>query len=189
MTPRRFLSIAGSAWIIAALATDILNPANPHTFSPPQRTTPPAVTTTPSPPQPSRGVVDLQDRTSRAHRHREARAFDMRPLLNALPIRRDGVRIDVAGLAADTRHAVIAIAPGRRSRRHARSVYRRLLAATGDSGRAYTIGRAAGLLADALDRRVAPDICGKYRVGDIRHCVADIGQAQRLLGYQPRVML
>ena len=30
---------------------------------------------------------------------------------------------------------------------------------------------------------------GKYRVGDIRHCVADISLARRVLGYEPEVTL
>jgi dTDP-L-rhamnose 4-epimerase len=33
------------------------------------------------------------------------------------------------------------------------------------------------------------DIWGKYRVGDIRHCFADITQARTVLGYEPRVLL
>jgi dTDP-L-rhamnose 4-epimerase len=32
-----------------------------------------------------------------------------------------------------------------------------------------------------------PEITGKYRVGDIRHCFADITLARAVLGYQPRV--
>jgi dTDP-L-rhamnose 4-epimerase len=34
-----------------------------------------------------------------------------------------------------------------------------------------------------------PEITGKYRVGDIRHCFADIGRARAVLGYKPRVSL
>lgn len=30
-----------------------------------------------------------------------------------------------------------------------------------------------------------PEIIGKYRVGDIRHCTADLSKARRLLGYEP----
>jgi dTDP-L-rhamnose 4-epimerase len=44
---------------------------------------------------------------------------------------------------------------------------------------------AAVLDADDLD----PDITGQYRVGDIRHCFADISKARRLLGYTPQVDL
>ena len=34
-----------------------------------------------------------------------------------------------------------------------------------------------------------PEFTGKYRVGDIRHCFADISLARRELGYEPRVSL
>ncbi|HZG66829.1 MAG TPA: hypothetical protein VEZ12_08800, partial [Herpetosiphonaceae bacterium] len=35
--------------------------------------------------------------------------------------------------------------------------------------------------------QIEPVITGKYRVGDIRHCFADISLARRVLGYEPRV--
>jgi dTDP-L-rhamnose 4-epimerase len=57
------------------------------------------------------------------------------------------------------------------------------------SGQAYTIGEVAQMLAAILGKRIEPEICGKYRVGDIRHCFADIGAARRELGYAPRVTL
>ena len=57
------------------------------------------------------------------------------------------------------------------------------------SGRAYTVVQVAELLGNVLGTRIAADVCGKYRVGDIRHCFADISLAQRVLGYQPRVTL
>ena len=34
---------------------------------------------------------------------------------------------------------------------------------------------------------IEPQVSGTYRVGDIRHCVADIKLARRLLGYEPQV--
>jgi dTDP-L-rhamnose 4-epimerase len=34
---------------------------------------------------------------------------------------------------------------------------------------------------------VQPEILGKYRVGDIRHCFADISLARSELGYTPSV--
>ena len=57
------------------------------------------------------------------------------------------------------------------------------------SGRAYTVLEVADLLRGVLGSTVEPEVCGKYRVGDIRHCFADIGLARRVLGYEPRVML
>ena len=34
---------------------------------------------------------------------------------------------------------------------------------------------------------VDPQITGKYRAGDIRHCFADISLARRVLGYEPSI--
>lgn len=43
-------------------------------------------------------------------------------------------------------------------------------------------------LAKVLDREhIQPEITSSYRAGDIRHCFADIGEAGRILGYQPNV--
>jgi dTDP-L-rhamnose 4-epimerase len=45
----------------------------------------------------------------------------------------------------------------------------------------------AALLAEAMNRPdLEPEIAGKARVGDIRHCIADIGKIQRELGFEPR---
>jgi dTDP-L-rhamnose 4-epimerase len=37
--------------------------------------------------------------------------------------------------------------------------------------------------------RIRPEVTGKYRMGDIRHCFPDIDLARRVLGYRPRVRL
>jgi dTDP-L-rhamnose 4-epimerase len=43
-------------------------------------------------------------------------------------------------------------------------------------------------MAEVLERPdLAPDITRKYRVGDVRHCFADIALAREILGYAPRV--
>ena len=58
------------------------------------------------------------------------------------------------------------------------------------SGSSYTVREIAQQLAHTLDKHdIEPEITGKYRVGDIRHCFADIAQARKLLGYEPRVKL
>jgi dTDP-L-rhamnose 4-epimerase len=57
------------------------------------------------------------------------------------------------------------------------------------SGEARTVREIARCLAEALGSKVEPEITGQYRVGDIRHCFADISRARALLGYQPRVSL
>lgn len=58
------------------------------------------------------------------------------------------------------------------------------------SGNAYTVLEIAERVARAVGKvGIAPEVSGQYRVGDIRHCFADITLAQRMLGYQPRVAL
>jgi dTDP-L-rhamnose 4-epimerase len=56
------------------------------------------------------------------------------------------------------------------------------------SGRPVSILEVAEEIADVLNcREIEPDILGKYRAGDIRHCFADIAKARALLGYEPKV--
>jgi dTDP-L-rhamnose 4-epimerase len=57
------------------------------------------------------------------------------------------------------------------------------------SGQSYTVLDVVTLLSAALGKSAQPEICGKYRVGDIRHCFADIALAERVLGYRPAVTL
>lgn len=58
------------------------------------------------------------------------------------------------------------------------------------SGRAVSVAHVAARLAETLRR---PDleavVSGKYRVGDVRHCFANIEAARRLLGFEPAVDL
>jgi dTDP-L-rhamnose 4-epimerase len=56
------------------------------------------------------------------------------------------------------------------------------------SGRACTVREVARQMSEIVGRSdLQPEITGKYRVGDIRHCFADISKAERLLGYRPQV--
>lgn len=58
------------------------------------------------------------------------------------------------------------------------------------SGEPRSVLEIARMLAEILGRPdLRPEIVGRWRVGDIRHCYADIGRAHRLLGYRPRVSL
>ncbi len=57
------------------------------------------------------------------------------------------------------------------------------------SGRQYTIRELAERIAAVMDKDIEPQITGKYRVGDVRHCFADIGAAQRVLGFVPKVSI
>jgi dTDP-L-rhamnose 4-epimerase len=58
------------------------------------------------------------------------------------------------------------------------------------SGRQYTVREIARSMAEVLGREeIEPEITGNYRVGDIRHCFADITLARRILGFAPRMPL
>jgi dTDP-L-rhamnose 4-epimerase len=65
------------------------------------------------------------------------------------------------------------------------------------AGRAFNVGSGescsvrdlAERLAAVLGKSIAPEVTGRYRVGDIRHCVADISLARQVLGYAPAVTL
>jgi dTDP-L-rhamnose 4-epimerase len=54
------------------------------------------------------------------------------------------------------------------------------------SGEDRSVREVAGLLARAMGRGdLRPEITGKARAGDIRHCVADISKARAELGFRP----
>jgi len=58
------------------------------------------------------------------------------------------------------------------------------------SGHSVTVSEVAQRLAAVTGREhVEPEITGKYRVGDIRHCYADITRARETIGYEPEVSL
>jgi dTDP-L-rhamnose 4-epimerase len=58
------------------------------------------------------------------------------------------------------------------------------------SGVSHSVREIAELVAAALGRPdIPPEITGKFRVGDIRHCFADITRARQTLGYRPQVAL
>jgi dTDP-L-rhamnose 4-epimerase len=57
------------------------------------------------------------------------------------------------------------------------------------TGRATPVRRVAEILAARLGVDVAPELVGRFRAGDIRHCYADLSRARAVLGYEPRVSL
>ena len=58
------------------------------------------------------------------------------------------------------------------------------------SGGHLTIGEIAERMGRLLGRdKLRPEISGKYRVGDIRHCFADISLARSVMGFAPAVSL
>jgi dTDP-L-rhamnose 4-epimerase len=74
-----------------------------------------------------------------------------------------------------------------------------MLALSSDAaaGKAFNVGSGYAMsvldVAEVLSRRLhfdqPPDLVQRYRVGDIRHCFADIGLIEAELGYRPRVSL
>src|SRR4051812_1087494 len=65
------------------------------------------------------------------------------------------------------------------------------------AGRAYnisngvpmTVKEVAERTVRALGSEMQPEITGRYRAGDIRHCFADISMAREALGWEPQVTL
>jgi dTDP-L-rhamnose 4-epimerase len=57
------------------------------------------------------------------------------------------------------------------------------------SGERTTIQELAIAMCKAMRSARMPVVVGRYRVGDIRHCVADLSVATRLLNYAPKVRL
>ena len=57
------------------------------------------------------------------------------------------------------------------------------------SGRSVSVLDVAAIVGEALGVDLRPDVTEKGRVGDIRHCFADISLARRVLGYEPRVRM
>ena len=57
------------------------------------------------------------------------------------------------------------------------------------TGRATSIATVARLLGEVLGVAYEPEIVGKFRDGDIRHCVGDIALIKRTLGYDPTIRL
>lgn len=53
------------------------------------------------------------------------------------------------------------------------------------NGKRTSVMEIAQLLTSLIDPNNIPEIVYKYRVGDIRHCYADISKAEKLLGYSP----
>src|SRR5204863_3544377 len=57
------------------------------------------------------------------------------------------------------------------------------------TGQSTSVVEVAEKLASVLGVRIEPELTGKSRAGDIRHCFADIARARELLGYEPQVTL
>lgn len=56
------------------------------------------------------------------------------------------------------------------------------------SGQPMTVREVALAIAEVMGKpHIRAEVAGKYRVGDVRHCFADISLAREVLGYVPRV--
>lgn len=54
------------------------------------------------------------------------------------------------------------------------------------TGRPVTIAQVAATLAERLGVQIAPEVVGRYRTGDIRHCVGDPARARAALDFEAR---
>lgn len=54
------------------------------------------------------------------------------------------------------------------------------------NGERTTVKQLAEMLTKNINPELKPIVTGKYRIGDIRHCYADIGKAKSMLGYEPK---
>jgi dTDP-L-rhamnose 4-epimerase len=57
------------------------------------------------------------------------------------------------------------------------------------NGKSVSINDVAQVLIKLSGKKITPTVTGKYRAGDIRHCVADITKIKNTLGYNPEVTL
>jgi dTDP-L-rhamnose 4-epimerase len=56
------------------------------------------------------------------------------------------------------------------------------------SGESFTVRQIADEMGRAMGKEhLEPKVTGEYRVGDIRHCFADISKAREQLGYEPQM--
>jgi dTDP-L-rhamnose 4-epimerase len=55
------------------------------------------------------------------------------------------------------------------------------------SGEPVSILQAAEIVSSVLEASQPPAVSGRYRVGDVRHCYADLSSASKRLGYAPAV--
>ena len=55
------------------------------------------------------------------------------------------------------------------------------------TGRALSVNEAVWGVINGLDGKVEPEITGRFRVGDIRHCYADTRRAKEILGFEAEI--
>jgi dTDP-L-rhamnose 4-epimerase len=55
------------------------------------------------------------------------------------------------------------------------------------TGNPISINKVAEIICNKINPEIKPKITNTYRVGDIRHCIADISKIKSKLGYEPRM--
>lgn len=55
------------------------------------------------------------------------------------------------------------------------------------TGRPVTVLEVANVLSQSLGKNIEPELLGKYRAGDIRHCFSDISRIRSHLGFEPEM--
>ena len=55
------------------------------------------------------------------------------------------------------------------------------------TGNPVTIKQVANILLQLYGKQLKPEVNGKFRKGDIRHCFSDITKIKNALGYAPKV--
>jgi len=83
--------------------------------------------------------INRQDASDARRQREEARVFDGRPLLNALPTIVQGVGLDIGGLGSDGHTTIIRVDARGLGRRRARIAYATLRRRTGDRSRSYRL--------------------------------------------------
>jgi dTDP-L-rhamnose 4-epimerase len=54
------------------------------------------------------------------------------------------------------------------------------------TGARVTVLDLARALCEALGSDLEPEVTGEFRAGDVRHCLADVGRACNVLGFEAR---
>ncbi|WP_395828052.1 NAD-dependent epimerase/dehydratase family protein [Collimonas sp.] len=57
------------------------------------------------------------------------------------------------------------------------------------AGEPTSVLEIANMLVDAFGGKIRPEVTGQYRLGDIRHCYADMSLIREKLGFEPKISL
>jgi dTDP-L-rhamnose 4-epimerase len=57
------------------------------------------------------------------------------------------------------------------------------------AGKPTSVLEIANMLVDCFNGKIRPEVTGQYRLGDIRHCYADLTNIREKLGFEPKISL